>query len=169
MHGRSAVVRSFGCVFYNTRPELLPSGTLDSFPIPIEFLKNNIMLIAVAFVSGAMLLWPYLRRGTGGPWVGTLEATQLINREDALVLDVRDTAEYAGGHVLGAKNIPLASIEARAGEIDKHKAKPVIVLCGDGSRASKAAGILRARGFANVVNLSGGFPAWQQAGLPVVK
>lgn len=135
----------------------------------MEFVKNNIMLIAVAFVSGAMLVWPYLRRGAGGPWVGTLEATQLINREDALVLDVRDTAEYAGGHMLGAKNIPLASIEARAGELDKHKAKPVIVICGDGSRASKAAAVLRARGFANVVNLSGGFPAWQQAGLPVVK
>ena len=142
---------------------------MDSFPIPVEFIKNNIMLVAVAFVSGGMLLWPLLRRGAGGPWVSTLEATQLINRQDALVLDVRETTEFASGHLLGAKNMPLASIEARAGELDKHKAKPVIVLCGDGNRASKAAGILRTRGFANVVNLSGGFPAWQQAGLPVVK
>ncbi len=137
--------------------------------IPVEFIKNNIMLFAVALVSGAMLLWPYVRRGTGGPWVSTLEATQLINREDALVLDVRETTEYAGGHLLGAKNMPLASIEARAGELEKHKAKPVIVVCADGGRASKAATILREKGFANVVNLSGGFPAWQQAGLPVVK
>ena len=135
----------------------------------MEFLKNNIMLVAVAFVSGAMLLWPYLRRGTGGPWVSTLEATQMINREDALVLDVREPVEFSSGHMLGAKNIPLASIETRAGELDKHKAKPVIVLCADGSRASKAAAALRARGFAKVVNLSGGFPDWQQAGLPVVK
>jgi len=135
----------------------------------VEFLKNNIMLVAVAFVSGAMLLWPYLRRGTGGPWVSTLEATQMINREDALVLDVREPVEFSSGHMLGAKNIPLASIETRAGELDKHKAKPVIVLCADGSRATKAAAALRAKGFANVVNLSGGFPAWQQAGLPVVK
>lgn len=127
------------------------------------------MLIAVACVSGAMLLWPYLRRGTGGPWVSTLEATQMINREDALVLDVREPAEFSAGHMLGAKNIPLANIEARSAELDKHKAKPVIVLCNDGSRASKAAAVLRARGFVNVVNLSGGLPAWQQAGLPVVK
>lgn len=150
-------------------PNPSPAAPLDSFPISLEFVKNNVMLIAVAFVSGAMLVWPYLRRGAGGPWVGTLEATQLINRQDAVVVDVRDAAEYAGGHMLGAKNIPLANIEARAGELDKHKAKPVIVLCGDGSRASKAATLLRARGFTNVVNLSGGFPAWQQAGLPVVK
>jgi rhodanese-related sulfurtransferase len=142
---------------------------LDALPIPFEFLKNNIMLVAVAFVSGAMLLWPYVRRSSGGPWVNTLEATQLINREDALVLDVRDAAEFSSGHMLGAKNVPLAAIETRAGELDKYKAKPVIVLCADGSRASKAAAVLRERGFANVVNLSGGFPAWQQAGLPVVK
>lgn len=135
----------------------------------MDFIKNNIMLIAVAFVSGAMLLWPYLRRGAGGPWVTTLEATQLINREDALVLDVRDPAEFAGGHMLGAKNIPVADIEKRAGEIEKQKSRPVIVLCNEGGRASKAAALLRARGFEKVVNLSGGFPAWQQAGLPVVK
>ena len=116
-----------------------------------------------------MLLWPYLRRGSGGPWVSTLQATQLINREDALVLDVREVTEYAAGHMLGAKNVPLAAVEGRAGEFDKHKAKPVIVVCADGSRASKAAAALRAGGFANVVNLSGGLPAWQQAGLPVVK
>ena len=93
----------------------------------------------------------------------------MMNREDALVLDVREAPEFSGGHLLGAKNMPLASIEARASELEKHKAKPVIVVCNDSSRASKAAEVLRARGFANVVNLSGGFSGWQQAGLPVVK
>jgi len=135
----------------------------------VDFLRNNIMLVAVAFVSGAMLLWPYVRRSSGGPWVSTLQATQMINREDALVLDVREPTEFDNGHLLGARNMPLGSVEARAGELDKHKAKPVIVICGDGNRASKAATILREKGFANVVNLAGGFPAWQQAGLPVVK
>jgi rhodanese-related sulfurtransferase len=142
---------------------------LDAFPIPVDFIKNNLMLIAVAVVSGTMLLWPYLRRSSGGPWASTLEATQLINREDALVLDVREPTEFDAGHMLGAKNVPLAAIEARAGEFDKFKAKPVILVCESGNRSSKAAGILRAKGFANVLNLSGGFPAWQQAGLPVVK
>lgn len=136
----------------------------------MEFVKNNLLLFAVAFVSGAMLIWPYLRRSTGGPYVSTLQATQLINREDALLLDVREPTEFDAGHMLGAKNIPVGAIEARAGELDKHKAKPVIVLCGsEGTRAAKASAILRAKGFTNVVNLSGGYPAWQQAGLPVVK
>ncbi len=157
-------------LFYNTGPATTLPAPLDAFPIPLDFIKNNFMLVAVAAVSGTMLLWPYLRRTSGGPWVSTLQATQLINREDALVLDVREPTEYANGHMLGAKNIPLGEVEKRAGELDKHKAGPVIVLCGsEGARASKAAAMLRAKGFGNVVNLSGGFPAWQQAGLPVVK
>jgi rhodanese-related sulfurtransferase len=135
----------------------------------MEFVQNNILLIAVAFASGAMLVWPYVRRSTGGPWVSTLQATQMINRQDALLLDVRDPAEYAKGHILGAKNVPVADLERRATEFDKHKAKPVIVHCDTGNRAIRAAGVLKGRGFSSVFNLSGGFGAWQQAGLPVEK
>ncbi len=135
----------------------------------MDFVQNNILLIAVAFASGAMLIWPFVRRSAGGPWVNTLQATQMINREDALLLDVRDAAEYAKGHILGAKNVPLADLERRAAEFDRHKAKPVIVHCDTGSRATRALGVLKARGFANVVNLAGGYGAWQQAGLPVEK
>ena len=137
--------------------------------LSMDFIQNNILLIAVAFASGAMLIWPLVRRSAGGPWVGTLEATQLINREDALVIDVREPAEYAKGHVLGSKNVPLGDVERRAAEFDKHKAKPVILVCESGSRSARALDALRGRGFARVVNLSGGFGAWQQAGLPVEK
>ena len=59
-----------------------------------------------------MLLWPLVRRSAGGPWVSAAQATQLINREDALVLDVRDPGEYGAGHILGAKNLPLARIDS---------------------------------------------------------
>ena len=68
----------------------------------MDFVRNNLLLIVVAVVSGAMLIWPLLRRTTGGPWVDASMATQLINREDALVVDVRDAGEYASGHILGA-------------------------------------------------------------------
>ena len=135
----------------------------------MEFITKNIFLIVIAAVSGGMLLWPLLRKGTGGPWVNTLQATQLMNRDDALVVDLRPAAEYAKGHILGARNIPLPELERRAAELDKHKAKPVIVHCDTGNRATRAAGVLKARGFASVFNLAGGFVAWQQAGLPVEK
>jgi len=129
---------------------------------------DNVFLIAVAFVSGAMLVWPLVRRG-GGASVTTLEATQLINRQDALVVDVREQAEYAQSHILNSRLLPLSQIEARIGDIEKFKDKPVIVYCATGNRSSAAAAALRKRGFSNVLNLSGGLSAWQQAGLPVQK
>ena len=135
----------------------------------MDFITKNIFLVVIALVSGGMLLWPLLRKGAGGPWVNTLQATQMMNRDDALVLDLRPAAEFASGHILGARNLPLADLERRAGELDKHKAKPVIVHCADGNRAGGAVALLRRNGFANVVNLSGGYAAWQQAGLPVEK
>ena len=136
----------------------------------VKFVQENILLIAVAFVSGAMLLWPYLRRVGGGPSVSAVQATHLINREDALILDVRDPGEYGSGHILGAKNVPLSRIDAAGSEIAaKRKDKPVIVYCDSGSRSSKAVAALRSQGFSRVVNLSGGLGAWQQAGLPVEK
>lgn len=135
----------------------------------MEFIRNNILLIAVAVVSGAMLIWPLVRRGTGGPWVTPAEATQLINRQDAIMLDVREPAEYGAGHILGARNVPLARLEAGAGELAKRKDKPLVVYCESGNRAVKAAAALKKQGFTHVASLSGGLGAWQQAGLPVEK
>ena len=133
----------------------------------VDFVRNNLLLFAVAFISGAMLLWPLFRRTAGGPWVNTVEATHLINREDALVVDVRDPGEYGAGHILGAKNVPLS----RLGDADvaKRKERPVIVYCDGTERASKAVAALKKQGYTRVVNLSGGLKAWQQAGLPVEK
>ena len=135
----------------------------------LRFAISNIWLIIAALVSGGMLLWPLVRLGAGGASVNTLEATQLINRSDALVVDVREPAEYGKGHILNARNIPLSQVDHRCAEIEKFKDKPVIVACETGNRSGAAASILRKRGFGKVFNLSGGVSAWQQAGLPVGK
>ncbi len=136
----------------------------------MKFLQDNILLIAVALVSGAMLLWPYVRRATGGPSVNPTQATHLINREDALVIDVREPGEYGTGHILGAKNMPLSRVDSGGAEIaGKKKDRPVILYCESGNRSAKAAAALRGQGYTRVLNLSGGLGAWQQAGLPVEK
>ena len=75
----------------------------------VDFVRNNLLLFVVAFVSGAMLLWPLFRRTAGGPWVNTAEATHLINREDALVVDVRDPGEFGAGHILRCRASATAS------------------------------------------------------------
>lgn len=135
----------------------------------IEFAKENLLLIAVAVVSGVMLVLPLVRRGIGGQGVDTLRATQLINREDALVIDLRDAAEVAHGKIIGARHVPLGQLEARAGELRKNKEKALIAYCARGNQSAQAVAILRKHGYANVFSLSGGFAAWQQAGLPVEK
>ena len=135
----------------------------------VDFLWREKLLVAVAFVSGGMLLWPLVRKTTGGPWVDALQATHLINREDALLLDVREPGEYGAGHALGAKNMPLSRLEAGGGDLAKRKEKPVIVYCDGGERSAKALSALKKQGFTRVTNLSGGLKTWQQAGLPVEK
>jgi rhodanese-related sulfurtransferase len=127
----------------------------------------NYLYIATALVSGGMLIWPVVRGGAGGSAVSPQDATLMINRHDALVLDVRSTDEFGKGHVLNARSVPLAQLESSSGGLHKHKTKPVIV-CEDGAR-SGAAAALRKMGFEKVYTLAGGLPAWQQAGLPVEK
>jgi rhodanese-related sulfurtransferase len=135
----------------------------------VDFVRNNLLLFAVALISGGMLLWPLVRRSAGGPWVNPAQATHLINREDALVIDVREPGEFAAGHVLGAKNMPLARMETAGGELMKRKDRPVIVYCDGGDRSGKAIAALKKHGFARLASLSGGIKAWQDAGLPVEK
>jgi len=135
----------------------------------MKFLTENIFLSAIAFVSGAMLVWPLVRRGAAGASVGTLEATMLINQKDAIVIDVREPGEFAQTHILNSRNVPLGEIEARIKELERFKDKPVIVSCATGNRSGSAASVLRKHGFTNVVNLAGGVAAWQQAGLPTGK
>lgn len=133
----------------------------------MNFVSENIFLIAIAFISGAMLLWPLVNRGLAGATVGTLQATRLINDQDAVIVDVRPGAEFAAGHLPNARNIAPDELAKRAADLPK--GKPVIVVCGTGTKAGRAASALRATGRQDVFCLEGGIAAWQQAGLPLVK
>jgi rhodanese-related sulfurtransferase len=135
----------------------------------VEFFKSNILLIGLAIGSGIMLLLPSFKKGAGGvPNLSPAEAVTLINRSNAFVLDVRDDAEFASGHIADATHIPLANLEARIGELKKYQNKPILVNCQKGMRAAKACDILRKAEFTQVNNLQGGLSAWLEAKLPVV-
>ena len=136
----------------------------------LEFIKSNILLIGLALGSGIMLLLPSFKKGAGGvPNLSTAEAINLINRNHALVLDVRNEAEYAGGHIVDAKHIPLDKLAERLGELNKYKDKPILVNCQRGMRSAKACEVLRKAEFKQIHNLQGGLDAWLAAKLPVVK
>ena len=133
----------------------------------MKFVIDNLALIAVALVSGGLLLWPLLRARAGGPSLGTLAATQLMNSREVQIVDVRPAKEFDSGSLPNAKNLPLTEVAKRAAELRKDR--PVIVVCDLGRRASLAAVKLRSAGINEVYILAGGLQAWRAAGLPLAK
>lgn len=133
----------------------------------MKFVLDNWWLIVATLVSGALLAWPTLRARAGGPSLGTLAATQLINTREVQVVDVRAPEEFKSGSLLHARNLPLPEVTQRAAELRKDR--PVLVVCELGRRASLAAVKLRSAGIAEVYILAGGLNAWRAAGLPLAK
>lgn len=132
----------------------------------LDFIQQNIFLVLLALISGGMLLYPLLRGGPGGG-VSVAEATLKINREDAVVIDVREPDEWGKGHIPSARHIALEQLEKRLHEIEKFKTRPLIVCCASGGRSTKACGVLKKAGFTQVFNLNGGMGAWAEANLPI--
>lgn len=130
----------------------------------MKFIIDNIFLIGLVIISGGALLLPYLQQR--GSKLTLLQATQLINQGKTLIIDVRDSEQFAAGHLRDAKNIPLKDLPQRISELDKFKSKSVVVVCQTGTQSGKAETALKKAGFAEVYGLTGGIAAWQTQGLP---
>ena len=124
------------------------------------------MLIAMALASGLALLFPTLNKGQG---LSPQDMVQLMNREKAIVIDVCEPDEFARGHVIGAKNLPLGQLEEKLAQLVKSKSAQVVMVCQVGARSARAAATARKLGFENVQSLAGGLKAWQAASMPVEK
>jgi len=144
--------------------------SLEAFVVFLQKNPFNMMLFGGAVATGLMLLWPLVMRPfRAGREVGVAEAVQLINRKDALVIDVRDTGEYEAGHIAGARHVPEKQLAERLKELEKFKNRALLVVCRNGVRSSVAVQVLRRGGFNEAVNLQGGIAAWGQAGMPLEK
>lgn len=135
----------------------------------MKFLIDNWMLIGVALASGGMLLWPLISSGMAAGSLSATGAVQLINRDKAVVIDVSEADEFAAGHVVGAKNIPLAQLEASLPGAVKNKALPLILVCASGARANRAVATAKKLGYEQAQCLAGGLKSWKEANLPVEK
>jgi len=134
----------------------------------LSFVLENWYLFATALVSGGLLLWPTLAGGVGGGKVSAADAVRLINREKAVLIDISDPAEYAAGHAVGARSVPLAGLETSR-DLPKNKSLPLVVVCPTGTRAQRAVVVLKKLGFENTTALAGGLAAWRAANLPTEK
>ncbi|MDP2761223.1 MAG: rhodanese-like domain-containing protein [Sideroxyarcus sp.] len=119
----------------------------------------------LAAVLGLALVGQQLQASQGVD----VKQAQSMNQQGALLLDVREPAEYAAIHAPNAKLIPLGEVGLRLKEIEAYKNKPIAVICRSGRRSAKAVAILQEAGFTQVVNVQGGTNTWEQAGLEVIK
>lgn len=137
----------------------------------VEFISNHLILsgiwiglvVALVYTTIASSLSPIKE-------LSTHEATILMNRDDAVVLDIRPAAEFKKGHILGAKQIKQEQLnKGEFTALEKSKDKPIIVVCAMGMTAKRTAAQMLKAGFANVAVLKGGMNSWQSASLPVAK
>ena len=134
----------------------------------ISFVTHNWMLIIALVVILVMLFFNLFgSRLRGYHPVGPADTVNLINHENAIVLDVRENKEYQGGHIPEAIHIPLSQLPGRVSELRKYKDCPVIAYCRSGNRSNSAGGVLKKNGFEKVYNLRGGIVGWEKASLPV--
>lgn len=132
----------------------------------MNFLIENWMLLAMALASGLALLLPVLNKGSG---LDPNAMVQLMNREKAVVIDVCEPDEFARGHVMGAKNVPLGQLEEKLPLVVKNKSAQVIMVCQMGARSARAAASARKLGYDNAKSLAGGLKAWVLASMPTEK
>ncbi|NIM28230.1 MAG: rhodanese-like domain-containing protein [Gammaproteobacteria bacterium] len=135
-----------------------------------EFIANHSSLVLAFVVILAMLLWTLWQGASRGlKKLSPMDATQLINHEDAVVLDVRSDGEFKQGHIINAVNIPQKTLEEQLSKLEKYRDRPIITACRNGQIALGVGNRLRKQGFEKVYNLAGGLMAWEGANLPLVK
>lgn len=133
------------------------------------FVQNQKLLVSILVVAVLLLtILEFIRQKKGGARVSPATAIQMINHQNAVILDIRPTDAFASGHIVDAISLPLADLESKHKKIEKYKSKPMIVACASGLESPKAASILKNHGF-NVWLLSGGVRGWKEADLPLIK
>ncbi|MCG8426040.1 MAG: rhodanese-like domain-containing protein [Chromatiales bacterium] len=132
----------------------------------IEFAGNHLMLVAALFIVIGLLVQNFIASSDKSA-VSPQKATEMINREEAVVVDVRPMNDFTEGHIINALNIPANALKNQIKTLEKYKDKPIIMACRSGAQSSMACKQLRKEGFEKVFNLQGGMLAWQNANLPI--
>ncbi|MDG1249504.1 MAG: rhodanese-like domain-containing protein [Gammaproteobacteria bacterium] len=135
-----------------------------------EFISTNFILFAALGIILALILRMEIKRAIRGFKIITpKEAVMLINKEEAILIDVREDNELAQGFIRGSKHLSLSVLKQRVDELKTHSEKPMIAYCRTGNRSLTACEILKKNNFHNIMSLRGGLEAWRVDNLPVVK
>ncbi|MFY9178469.1 MAG: rhodanese-like domain-containing protein [Venatoribacter sp.] len=131
-----------------------------------EFILNHYELVGIWAVFLIALLWDNGKRS--GQSITPSQATFMINKDNALVLDIREKKDFDAGHLASAINIPYAKLATHLDELAPHKERPIILVCKTGQTVSVAGKMLREKGY-NAIRLGGGMMEWRNQNLPVVR
>ena len=134
-----------------------------------EFVGNHPYLwMGLAVVLVMLIKAEYESRSNQSVHIIPMNAIRLINNnDDALIIDVRTSAEFGKGHIRGARNIPISSLKDKLDSLPQNKDAAVLAYCNSGASSSSACRVLSRAGFSNVHNIAGGINAWLEAKLPI--
>lgn len=134
-----------------------------------EFIGNHLFLVTLFVALLALLLWNLFGDALSGvEQLAPAEATLFLNRQNAVVLDLRPQGEFEAGHIINALNLP-ADPDAQQKVLEKHRDRPLIAVCQNGMLSTRTARAIKLKGFEKVYSLKGGLAAWRGAGLPVTR
>jgi rhodanese-related sulfurtransferase len=133
----------------------------------LDFLMQQWVLTGALITCVFLLLNHESRKG--GEKLSPQQLVNRVNRDQAVVVDVRDAKEFAKGHIVDALNVPHSKVADHLGELEKHKSQPIILVCKMGQHSSAVGKVLAEKGFEKVYRLGGGLVEWQNLQLPLVK
>ncbi len=134
----------------------------------IEFIIHHFLLFGAFVVAFVLVILEEVRSRNNTFYVSSQEATQKINRESAVVVDVRDAASFEAGHIAGSRHIPAVDFSLNHKRLASLKKIPVIVVCENAVTSLKCAEQLKNGGFSEVSVLRGGLNAWRRDKLLLV-
>lgn len=130
---------------------------------------SPMLSLALAGLTVAIIINEVARLFRGYKSLRPGELTSLINRDNALVVDLSATGDFEKGHIPGSRNVTPSQFDPENKMLSAAKALPVVVVCRSGQASGSAAKRLKKAGFENVYSLEGGIAAWQAADLPLIK
>lgn len=134
------------------------------------FMQHNLALsLAAVAVLTTLIILEFIKIKKGTNRLSPQQAVQLMNHQNAAVIDIRKTDAFAKGHIVSSISLPFSDLQNKQKKIEKYRAQPVILVCENGVESQKAAAILEKSKFTNVQILDGGLRSWQQAGMPIIK
>ena len=132
-----------------------------------EFIGNHVEL-SFAFVALLFALW-YTERSRSGRVVSPQEATLILNKDEGVIVDLRDKKDFNEGKITGAIHIPFGSLKERSVELEKYKEKQIILVDKMGQHTGMAGKTLQEAGFENVCRMSGGIAEWKNSNMPLIR